>query len=92
MAETTTSAADTGTRGRPSPTPVEAPAQRDEMFDPAEAVAGYERSPEDLLRLVVSTGVLFAVLTATALLTLGFFFFNGPVIELETQLIQEGMQ
>ena len=28
-------------------------------------------------------------LTATALLTLGFFFFNGPVIELESQLIEE---
>jgi multicomponent Na+:H+ antiporter subunit D len=28
-------------------------------------------------------------LTTTALLTLGFFFFNGPVIDLETQLVQE---
>jgi multicomponent Na+:H+ antiporter subunit D len=28
-------------------------------------------------------------LTATALLTLGFFFFNGAVIDLETQLVQE---
>jgi multicomponent Na+:H+ antiporter subunit D len=27
-------------------------------------------------------------LTATALLTLGFFFFNGPVIELESQLVR----
>lgn len=34
--------------------------------------------------------VLFA-LSLTALLTLGFFFFNGPVIELEQQLV-EGMQ
>ena len=31
-----------------------------------------------------------AALTITALLTLGFFFFNGPVIELEKQLV-EGM-
>lgn len=31
--------------------------------------------------------VVFAVVT-TALLTLGFFFFNGPVIELEKQLVQ----
>ncbi len=28
-------------------------------------------------------------LTTTALLTLGFFLFNGPVIDLETQLVQE---
>jgi multicomponent Na+:H+ antiporter subunit D len=36
----------------------------------------------------------FAVVLAlciTALLTLGFFFFNGPVIELETQLVQESL-
>ena len=33
--------------------------------------------------------VVFALCT-TALLTLGFFFFNGPVIELEKQLV-EGM-
>ncbi len=31
-------------------------------------------------------------LCITALLTLGFFFFNGPVIELETQLVQESLQ
>ena len=31
--------------------------------------------------------VVLAV-TATALLTLGFFFFNGPVIALEKQLVQ----
>jgi multicomponent Na+:H+ antiporter subunit D len=36
--------------------------------------------------------LVVVALTATALLTLGFFFFNGPVIELETQLIQEGVQ
>ena len=34
--------------------------------------------------------VVLAV-TATALLTLGFFFFNGPVIELEKQLVQGGL-
>jgi multicomponent Na+:H+ antiporter subunit D len=31
-------------------------------------------------------------LSLTALLTLGFFFFNGPVIELETQLVQGMLQ
>ena len=36
--------------------------------------------------------LVVVALTATALLTLGFFFFNGPVIELETQLIQESVQ
>ena len=36
--------------------------------------------------------LVVAALTATALLTLGFFFFNGPVIELESQLIQEAVQ
>ena len=35
--------------------------------------------------------VVLAV-TVTALLTLGFFFFNGPVIELEKQLVQGGLQ
>ena len=35
--------------------------------------------------------VVLAV-TATALLTLGFFFFNGPVIELEKQLVQGALQ
>jgi multicomponent Na+:H+ antiporter subunit D len=35
--------------------------------------------------------VVLAV-TATALLTLGFFFFNGPVIELEKQLVQGSLQ
>jgi len=36
--------------------------------------------------------LVVVALTATALLTLGFFFFNGPVIELESQLIQEAVQ
>ena len=31
-------------------------------------------------------------LTVTALLTLGFFFFNGPVIDLEKQLVQGSLQ
>ena len=35
--------------------------------------------------------LVVAALTFTALLTLAFFFFNGPVIELEQQLVQ-GMQ
>ena len=35
--------------------------------------------------------VVLAV-TVTALLTLGFFFFNGPVIELEKQLVQGVLQ
>ncbi|MGI9578633.1 MAG: lysylphosphatidylglycerol synthase domain-containing protein, partial [Microthrixaceae bacterium] len=42
---------------------------QDEMFDPAEAVSGYERSPEDLLRLVVSAAVLVVVLLITKLLS-----------------------
>lgn len=35
--------------------------------------------------------LMVIALTLTAMLTLGFFFFNGPVIELEQQLVQ-GMQ
>ena len=35
--------------------------------------------------------VVLAV-TITAFLTLAFFFFNGPVIELEKQLVQGGLQ
>ena len=38
------------------------------MFDPAESVAGYERSPEDLLRLVVSAAAALLVVLATKLL------------------------
>ena len=82
MADTTTSAPDTGTRGQPSSTPVEDPAHPDEMFDPAEAVAGYERSPEDLLRLVVSAAVLFAVLATTALLSEATGGFEGDFVDL----------
>jgi multicomponent Na+:H+ antiporter subunit D len=36
--------------------------------------------------------LMVLALTATALLTLAFFLFNGPVIELETQLVQGGIQ
>tara|TARA_R110002110_G_C13470397_1_gene720582 strand:- start:64249 stop:65718 length:1470 start_codon:yes stop_codon:yes gene_type:complete len=35
--------------------------------------------------------LMVLALVTTALLTLGFFFFNGPVIELESQLIQKAV-
>jgi multicomponent Na+:H+ antiporter subunit D len=35
--------------------------------------------------------LMVLALTATALLTLAFFLFHGPVIELETQLVREAM-
>ena len=37
-------------------------------------------------------GLMVFALTATALLTLAFFIFNGPVIELESQLVKGGIQ
>lgn len=36
--------------------------------------------------------LMVVALTATALLTLAFFLFNGPVIELESQLVKGGIQ
>ncbi|MCP4436718.1 MAG: phosphotransferase [Actinomycetia bacterium] len=44
-------------------------AGHEEMFDPAEAVSGYERSPEDLLRLLVSVTVVIVVVLVTKLLS-----------------------
>lgn len=48
------------------PPPAKEP--RSEMFDPAEALSGYERSPEDLLRLLVSVTIAAVVVLFSKLL------------------------
>lgn len=55
---------------------------RGEMIDPAETVRSYERSPEDLLRLVVSMLLATVVVVAIKLLADAVGGFGGGLVDL----------
>jgi multicomponent Na+:H+ antiporter subunit D len=57
-------------------------------FLPIIFMAWFEREPQGARDHGEAPPLVVLAVLATALLTLGFFFFNGPVIELEKQLVQ----
>ena len=57
-------------------------------FLPIIFMAWFEREPEGAREHGEAPPLIVIAVVATALLTLGFFFFNGSVIELEKQLVQ----
>jgi multicomponent Na+:H+ antiporter subunit D len=61
-------------------------------FLPILYMAWFERDPEGSKPHGEAPLPAVMAVVVTALLTLGLFFFNGPVVELETQLIQEVVQ
>ena len=57
-------------------------------FLPIIFMAWFEREPEGARAHGEAPPLIVLAVVATALLTLGFFFFNSSVIELEKQLVQ----
>ncbi len=72
-----------GIAGDPRGAPDKALPQRGgEMLDPAEAVSGYERSPEDLLRLLVGAAIAIGVILSVKLLGAAVNGFQEDVVGL----------